>query len=150
MRSLAATVLCVLLGCASSDVPAELPEPFTDATAMRDCAPWDEPAVSILLTTHTIDSTQQVELPYARLTVWRGLETLAGGVFVWPADEMLATGSWCDTENHCESAQSGMIEIHAVGDDSSITGDFELAFASGEPVAGGFQAVWLNRQVACG
>lgn len=145
------TVPLLLLACSApaGEVP-ELPEPFTHATAMQDCAPWDGAAVSILLTTAPLDSTLMPTEPWIHLYIWRDRAALANGVFVWPSDEQVGAGSECPTADSCEAAQTGMVRFRESEGDSILVGEFELTFRNDEPLAGGFRAVWLTRQTFCG
>jgi len=151
MRSASLVILSLLLGCTGApDLLTELPEPFTHATAMRDCAPWDGPAVSIVLTEGPLDSTGVAGVPALYLSIWRGLDAIHDASFMWPADEAIATASWCESGEACEPALGGMIRIASVGEDSTVTGEFEVTFRDGVPVSGGFQAVWRDRVLLCG
>lgn len=134
----------------SASEVGELPEPFTHATAMEDCAPWDGAAVSVLLTTQPIDSSWQVRLPSLRLSIWRDLAAVENGVFTWPADEQVGVASWCETENDCESARAGRVRFHGMAPDSLLTGEFDLSFAGRGQVKGGFKAAWRHHQMMCG
>ena len=148
---IAAMMLPLLLSCGGSGGEvAELPEPFQYATAMRDCAPWDGAAVSILLTAEPLDSTMIPRPPYLRLAIWKDLGSLQDAVFVWPSEEQVGAGSYCTGENDCEAALSGMVQFHKLGSDSSLVGEFEVSFPNEEPFAGGFLADWLSHTVLCG
>ena len=143
--------VALMLACnGSSGELSELPEPFTHATAMRDCAPWDGAAVSILLTTAPLDSTMVPMAPYLHLAIWRDPASLENGLFVWPSDEQVGAGSYCATADSCEAAQAGMVQFRATGDDSTLVGEFELNFRNEDPFTGGFRAVWLPHTVLCG
>lgn len=144
--------LGLVAGCtASSSEVGDLPEPFTHAIAMGDCAPWDGAAMSILLTTREVtESTSRIESPHLRLSVWRSPMALENVTIRWPADPVEATASWCENENVCEAASSGMVRFHEVMVDSLATGEFRLAFANRDSIIGGFRAGWLHREMMCG
>jgi hypothetical protein len=142
----------VAAGCtAASSELGDLPEPFTHATAMWDCAPWDGAAVSILLTTEPVtDSTAVIGSPHVRLSVWRSPTALENVSIRWPADPVEATASWCENDQTCEAATAGVVRFHEVKADSIAAGEFRLAFAGRDSVIGGFRAGWLHRQMLCG
>jgi len=143
--------LALMVACdGSSGELSELPEPFTHATAMGDCAPWDGAAVSILLTTAPLDSTMTPTAPYLRLAIWRDKASLKDGLFVWPSDAQVGAGSYCATADSCEVAQTGMVQFRETGGDSMLVGEFELNFPHEDPFSGGFRAVWLSHTVLCG
>jgi hypothetical protein len=142
----------VAAGCtAASSELGDLPEPFTHATAMWDCAPWDGAAVTILLTTEEVaDSNVVPGTPHVRLSVWRSPTALENVSIRWPADPVEATASWCENDQTCEAASAGIVRFHEVKADSIATGEFRLAFAGRDSVIGGFRAGWLHRQMLCG
>ena len=142
----------VAVGCtATSSELGDLPEPFTHAVAMQDCAPWDGAAMSILLTTEAVnDSSAVIGSPHLRLSVWRSPSVLQNATIQWPGDPVEASASWCENDDTCEAASSGMVQFHEVWVDSLATGEFRLAFASRDSVIGGFRAGWLHRQMMCG
>ena len=151
-RNLAGSVFCVLLlACSNSTGElSELPKPFTHATAMGDCAPWDGAAVSILFTTGPVDSIVQLSPPFLRLAIWRGPGGLGNNVFVWPSDEQVGAASYCATADSCEAADTGRVQFGETGGDGTLVGKFVLNFKNQGPVAGGFRALWLERRVLCG
>lgn len=144
-------LLVLLLGCAGpAGELGELPEPFTHATAMRDCAPWDAAAVTVLLTTAPLDTLIMPTPPYLQLTIWRDPGTLENAVYVWPSDEQIGAGFYCVSDGECEPAVTGMVQFRDIGEDSSLVGEFELTFQNEEPFSGGFRAPWLLRTMMCG
>jgi hypothetical protein len=93
----------------------ELPKPFTHATAMGDCAPWDGAAVSILLTTGPVDSITQPSPPFLRLAIWKSRASLGSSVFAWPSDEQVGAASYCATADSCEAADTGRVQFGETG-----------------------------------
>ena len=144
-------VLTLLFACnrTSSEV-GELPKPFTHATAMGDCAPWDGAAVSILLTTGPVDSNVQPSAPFLGLAIWKSRADLGSTAFAWPSAEQVGAASYCPTAGSCEAADSGRVQFRATGGDSALVGEFELSFKNRGHLEGGFRATWIQRQVLCG
>lgn len=141
--------LLVLACSGSTGELGELPKPFTHATAMSDCAPWDGAAVSILLTTQAFDSITPPSPPFLRLAIWKSRASLGSNVFSWPSDEQIGSASYCESGEDCEAADSGRVQFRATSD-STLAGEFQLNFKTRGPVAGGFRAVWLEQRVLCG
>jgi hypothetical protein len=143
--------LVLVLACSNSTGELnELPKPFTNATAMSDCAPWDGAAVSILLTTGPVDSAAQPSPPFLRLAIWKSRASLGSGVFAWPSDEQVGAASYCVTGESCEAADTGRVQFRDTGGDSALAGQFELSFKNQGQVAGGFRAIWVEHRVMCG
>jgi len=143
--------IVLLFACSNSTSElGELPKPFTHATAMGDCAPWDGAAVSILLTTGPVDSTVQPSPPFLRLAIWKSRSSLGSNVFAWPSDEPVGAASYCATADSCEAADTGRVQFGETGSDGTLVGKFELSFRNKGPVAGGFRAAWQERRVLCG
>jgi hypothetical protein len=145
-------MVALAAGCtASSSDLGDLPEQYTHAVALLDCAPWGGPAVTILLTTQAVtESTSMIETPHLRLSVWRSPEVLEDAAIAWPANPAEAAASWCENENVCEAARAGTIHFRALMVDSIAAGEFRLAFAARDSVVGGFRAGWLRRRMLCG
>lgn len=140
------------IGCdTSSDVvSAQAPLPgYPLAFIMHDCAPWDGPAIAIILTSHALDSLE-IPHPYVRVVIYPREESLTGRTYRWPADPEMAAGTRCVSADSCDPATAGQITVGTVRPDSALEGRVQLRFASGEQISGGFRAVWLQRRVMCG
>jgi hypothetical protein len=138
-------------GCnATSDrSPAAPPSGYPLAFAMHDCAPWDGPAIALVLTAHSLDSLELVH-PLARVMIYPRGESMTGRTYRWPSDPEMAAGNRCMSENSCEMATSGQVTLGVVRPDTVMEGRVRLRFAGGDEIAGGFRAVWLARRVMCG
>lgn len=106
--------------------------------------------MSILLTTEAVNSSSVIPSPLLRLSIWRSPDVLQNVTIQWPDDPVEAAASWCDNDNTCEAASSGMVRFREVKVESLATGEFRLAFANRDSVIGGFRARWLHRRVLCG
>lgn len=140
------------IGCDTSSDVIPTPGPpsgYPLAFVMHDCAPWDGPAIAIILTSHALDSLE-VAHPYVRLVIYPRGESLTGGTYRWPADPEMAVGTRCVSADSCDLATAGQILVRTVRPDTVLEGRVQLRFASGEQIAGGFRAVWLQRRVMCG
>jgi hypothetical protein len=116
---------------------------------MHDCAPWDGPAITIVLTSHALDSLEATH-PVLRLAIYPRGESMTGHTYRWPAEPEAAAGIRCTSADSCEAATAGQVSLRAVRPDTAVEGRLTLRFASGEEISGGFRAVWLKRRVMCG
>jgi hypothetical protein len=145
MRVAGILASCALLGvaaCAESDsVPTEYPT----ARVLVDCAPWDGPALTVLLANSTSDSTT-FEGEHMTISVWRGIAGLAGTRINLAKEGAAAR---CDATGECIAALSGWVRFDHVDRDDHATGRFLIDFAD-STVSGSFDAKWLRRRVLCG
>ncbi|HSD32215.1 MAG TPA: hypothetical protein VLB49_09915 [Gemmatimonadales bacterium] len=117
---------------------------------MADCAPWDGPAVTILLTTRPADSTD-VTGPHVSISVWRSATALAGQTVAWPSDRQVGAATRCTSEAACEAARSGRVTFAAASSDTLLGGSVELTFAGADSIVrGAFRASWRRTRVMCG
>jgi hypothetical protein len=137
-------------GCAPSpdEIPAASPPGYPRAYVMHDCAPWDGPAIAILLTAHAADSLD-AGFPMVRLMIYPRGDVVAGHTYRWPEVPEMAAANRCDSAGACEAASSGEITLSEVRADTAV-GRARLLFANGTEIVGGFRAAWLNRRVMCG
>jgi hypothetical protein len=144
--------LILAIGCRGSSEPAPLPTPpegFDFAFATPDCAPWDGPAVSILMTGSRADSVDGSGRQL-RVAVYARSDSVVGRRFRWPADPQVANGTRCQRSDSCEAAESGEIAFRPTGSDTVLEGTLLLRFPSSDSVYGGFRAEWRSRRVMCG
>ena len=135
----------------SSDLASTLPPPtgYPLAYVMHDCAPWDGPALAIVLTAHRLDSLETA-YPLLRVVIYSRGGSMAGRSYRWPSDPTMAVGTRCSSADSCEAATAGQITLAAVRTDTMVEGGVQLHFATGERISGGFRAMWLPRPVMCG
>ena len=151
LAGLAPAIAGALTGCGPSSDPAPVSHPpgdFRFAYASPDCAPWDGPAVRILLTTTPSDRPED-QGPQLRLVIYPRDAGIAGRTYHWPAEPEMATGARC-TGDTCEAASAGEIGLAAIRPDSTLEGTLTLRFGSTEVISRGFRAVWRPRRLFCG
>jgi hypothetical protein len=138
-------------GCDQSSeiTPPATPAGYPLAYVMQDCAPWDGPALAILLTSHSPDSLETVR-PLLRLMIYPRGESMPGHTYRWPAEPEMAAASRCTSADSCEAATAGQVTLRVVRPDTSVEGRLALRFANGEEISGGFRAAWLRRRAMCG
>jgi hypothetical protein len=107
----------------SSDIAAvpATPPGYPLAFVMHDCAPWDGPAIAIVLTAHPLDSLEAAH-PSLRLVIYPRGESLSGRTYRWPADPEMALGTRCVSADSCEMATAGEITVGAVRPDTAMEG----------------------------
>ena len=150
IRCLALTSVLVLGHCTRSAAPRP-PEPipgWATVQATGDCAPWDGPAVAIYFTkdSATLDS---ISAPYLRVSLWKELDQLAGHEWKWPGDSEVGAASLCQTEDSCQAATAGVVQLDPMGAEPRVAGSLRLEFGSEPPIEGRFVAVWRQRTGPC-
>jgi len=149
---LAPLTLILALGCGGPSQLATLPDPpegFGFAFATPDCAPWDGPAISILLTGSRPDSVDGMSRQL-RVAVYKQRDAVVGHRFQWPADPEVASGTLCQGSESCEAATSGEIDFRPTGSDTKLEGTVLLRFPKSDSLYGGFRAEWRPRRAMCG
>lgn len=143
-------LLLLPLGACGPPASADPPAGYPYASAHADCAPWDGPAVTILLTTQAPDSIA-VTGPYVSISVWRSATTLAGRTFAWPSDSQVGAATRCSSDAACEAARSGRVTFAPASPDTILGGTVVLRFAGADSILrGAFRALWRRTRVMCG
>ena len=151
-RGLACLAALALIACGTepSDTPSAQPLPeFPFATASPDCAPWDGPAVAILLTA-TGDTLPPAAAPYLHIGLYDTRDRLLRRTIRWPADAQVGGASWCVDGDDCMAADSGIVRLEAIESDSVLPGRLRLVFPGGAVLDGSFRAIWRPRLAMCG
>ena len=147
--------LVIVIACGPGDYttpPAGPPTGFPHAYAHRTCAPWDGAAVAMYLTPSPLVSGAQFPpaMAYVEITIWRGLDHLAGTVWTWPTTEQIGLVARCSAQSKCEQAMTARVRFRFADSTDRLEGDVEAAFPSGATTKGEFRAVWRSEQVFCG
>jgi len=151
LRPLWLAALAGLLACqgARGRPPADgLPEGYSYSYAMRDCAPWDGPAVTVFLSASPIESTS-VRNPFLALSTYRTPAEVVGGRFEWPGEKKVAGGYRRRAEGECEASTTGYVRFDQSLPDGTLIGAFVAQFPH-DTVQGGFRAGWVERRLFCG
>lgn len=144
--------LLLPLAACGAPFPTDPPEGYPYAYALVDCAPWDGPAVTILLMTRPAPADSlAVTWPHVSVSVWRSRTTLAGQTFAWPSDRQVGAATRCTSEAACEAASSGRVTFAPETADTLLRGSVELRFAGADSILrGAFRASWRRTHVMCG
>ncbi|MDH3206496.1 MAG: hypothetical protein OEO79_07785 [Gemmatimonadota bacterium] len=151
----ASTVLCAFLciACTSGvDGWSSGSTGYPLAYFHDDCAPWDGPALTILLTHTELESPFEQTVPNVRVTSYRPPAVLAGASFEWEGDAPdLGYGRWCEFFDDCWSATTVRVRFDRVQDsEDELAGQVYLVFEGGRVVSGAFTATRLPLQMLCG
>jgi len=146
-----ATLAAAALACAGEPVtPSALPlNEFPFATAYPDCAPWDGPAVSIVLTS-ALDTAETETPPLVRVMVYDTAERLVGRTTVWPNEAEVGSAVWCVADGDCAVADSGVVVLERLSGDTALVGRLRLVFVQRGLLDGAFHARWRPRIPLCG
>jgi hypothetical protein len=145
-----ATLALMACGTEPSETPSAQPLPeFPFATASPDCAPWDGPAVAILLTA-TADTVPPVAAPYLHVGLYDTRDRLLRRTTRWPAETDVGGASWCVDGDDCMAADSGIVRLEALEGDTVLPGRLRLVFPGGAVLDGSFRATWRPRLAMCG
>lgn len=145
--ALAAMVLVATASCSGAQVTEPLPGyPFAQAT--RDCAPFDGPAVTVVLRP-SADSLEAAG-PQLRVSIWLSPENVAGATFRSSDDPVRGYAQECRGNWECDAIPEWRVHFARFGSDSTLEGTLELGRADGSIRQGTFRAAWQSRQVFCG
>ena len=149
------TCLCAMLclGCTSGEEIWSLSDTgFPHAYFHDDCAPWDGPALSIVLSQTQLGSPFELGFPSVRVTSWRPPAELAGASLEWSGvAHDLGYASFCESEDSCRTASTVRLRFDpAQPSADELAGQLHLEFEDGRVVSGAFRAVRLPFRVLCG
>jgi hypothetical protein len=123
---------------------------FPVVHASLDCAPWDGPAMSVLLA-RVGDTTESPTGPFVRVALYGSLDRLVGNTTRWPADKEVGTASWCSAgAQECTAAATGVVRLEGFAPDSVLPGKLRITFPDGRILDGSFRANWRSRRMMCG
>lgn len=150
--------LCLLMAaCTGQAEPSGPPAGFEYAYAAASCAPWDGPAVSLVLRGAPLapgDSAIEAgSVPQLRLALYPrapGISPsgLNPGTYRWPGDTEVAIGSLCQGGS-CSTGTAGRITLREVGTDGRLRGSTELSLPDAGTIRGTFDAEWRARTMYC-
>ena len=146
-RYWAVLALCALLLRAAVQLNAD--SMYAYATIQASCAPWDGPAVEVILTKDPVNC-DRTEGPYLALGVWKGLPIHSGQEVNFDSRSSIGFASQCAKAGDCERAESGMVVFENFEQGKSASGHYELFFKGGKTVTGSFDAKWCDKRIRCG
>jgi len=115
---------------------------FFDATAARDCAPWDGSAFAIRIAYRPGSIIE--------ISIWRSPDLKFPAVFSFP-DESRAVGNALYLPQFGPPMQlSGRVTFRGVEQGIPVSGEFNLRAQGGEQFLGKFKALWTDIPAFCG
>jgi hypothetical protein len=124
------------------------PHHFRYATVVQTCAPWDGPALAVMLS-DTADCAP-VKASYIQISLWRDLPPTAGKTFSFDIRNSNGQASRCLKPNECEAATSGSVVFDIVEEGKKAKGRYELHFKDDSIESGSFEAEWCENRALCG
>jgi len=121
---------------------------FPYATVAQTCAPWDGPALAVVLSNTA--GCAPLKFPYIQISLWRDLPPKAGQTFSFDIRSSNGQASRCLKANECEAATSGSVVFDIVDEGKSAKGRYELHFKDGGIEGGSFEAEWCQNRALCG
>jgi hypothetical protein len=144
---LAALAVVAWLSVAPTSASSEMP--FSHSSIRSSCAPWDGPAIEIVLT-QTPAECKQPSGPYIEIGIWRGLPIQAGQTVKLGPTSDTGFATRCTKAGDCNRAESGTIVFERYHDGARVAGRYELHFQGGETVKGTFDGKYCQNRVLCG
>jgi hypothetical protein len=148
-RTLLAAFALGVAGCGPAPGPgAPDSGPLAHAAARQTCAPWDGPAVSIVLAGDSL-AAEAPSPPYVEFRIYRSVERLSGRTLRFSGTSS-DSGSVvnCSADGPCEFTE-GEIDFRAVRVPADLTGRYRVLVA-GRWMTGAYRARWLARREMCG
>jgi hypothetical protein len=121
---------------------------FPHATVAQTCAPWDGPALAVVLSNTA--GCAPLKVPYIQISLWRDLPPKAGQTFSFDIRNSNGLASRCLKPNECEAATSGSVVFDIVDEGKEARGRYELHFKDGGIEGGSFEAEWCQNRSLCG
>jgi hypothetical protein len=138
----------VAAAAAATPPPQAASHHFPHATIVHTCAPWDGPALAVLLSNTA--GCAPATTPYVQISLWRDLPPKAGKTFSFDIRNSNGQASRCRKPNQCEPASSGSVAFDIVDEGKSAKGHYELHFKDGSIESGSFEAAWCESRALCG
>ncbi len=118
------------------------------ATMRNSCAPWDGPAIAIVLSNSA--GCKAVETPYVQISLWRNLPPKTGKTYQFDTSNSNGAASRCLKPGKCEAATSGTVTFEIYEEGKRNRGHYELHFKDNVSEIGTFLAEWCSNRELCG
>jgi hypothetical protein len=126
------------------------PHTYRYATAHRDCAPWDGPAMAIRFSDVPL-SPDEERYPYFEIRIYQSPESLAGRtVDLDPATMKTGGAVRCLARGACMLALGGAVHLMPFTLGDTIRGDYDVFFRDSTRERAPFAAAWLPTGIVCG
>jgi len=148
----AAAVLGLALASLACTSTAPTDTGFPLAYFHGDCAPWDGPALTIVLTRSEMTEAFDASYPFARISLYSPPPRLEGSTVRWSGSAQSdGYATACESEDACTNAESVRITFDRVQEDPQrLAGDLRLDLEDGRRIEGRFEARRIAFQALCG
>lgn len=139
----------LMAACSSSYDAGPTGAAWEYATAVTACAPFDGPAVQVIMTTRPY--AEPVEGPYLTLYVYHGLADLPGRTVSLGPSAGEGSAFACPAGlGPCETASGGSVTFDRNSTRLTVRGRYDVQFASGRREQQEFTAPVRERLILCG
>jgi len=128
--------------------PARQALKFGYSHVRNTCAPWDGPAIGIVLTATDVACGKE-ELPALNIYIWRELPE-GPKTYVLERGSEWGGASLCMDARNCQRAVEGKLVIESFKTGEGASGSYEFKFPDGTVESGGFDAKWCTVREFCG
>ena len=136
----------VAAGCAQSGAASTYPH----ALIMASCAPWDGPAIGLILSAKPASCGKAADGPYLSIYIWRDLPTSGPKTIDFKESGDNGGASRCTGANDCQRATTGRLIFTKYDQNGEVDGSYEFHFKDGSVEQGSFKAEWCHERVMCG
>lgn len=141
--------IVVLLASLAIAVCAQAAD-YPHALVMHSCAPWDGPAIELLLMQKNASCGKAADGPYLSIYIWRDLPEHGPKTIEFKEYGGNGGASRCTKPNECERATSGSVTFTKFDEKGEVEGKYEFHFQDGSVERGSFNAEWCHERVICG
>ena len=147
-----ALLAVALTTCAPFNAQAtlDLADGFPYAAYHKDCAPWDGPAISLILAADPIDGLLP-GYPHLRIANYRPPASFAESSFDWAGtDHTYGHAQLCGAEGECEVPHEVRVGFETPAEDGSVKGEIFIRFVDQREITGRFDAALIQTSMRCG
>jgi hypothetical protein len=120
------------------------------AVAYSKCAPWDGPAVGIVLMKTKEECPPAAGFPYAEVSLWKELPVKAPKKIELKDGASVGSAINCKERGSCDSL-SAVINVQSFEEGKAVSGNYRLVWPDGTTYEGKFQAPWCTKtRLKCG
>jgi hypothetical protein len=122
---------------------------FEHAVLNPACGPADGPAMTLYLAAHAVNPRSPA-VPYIRISVWAGRETVGGRTWRLGGSGDTASAVLVRGPDNYENARGGHVAIGVIDTTATTQGSALLMFPTLGLVSGDFRAAWSPDAPMCG
>ena len=119
------------------------------ASIQSQCAPWDGPAIGIILSAHETRCGEQT-YPSLKVSINRDLPSHAPKLYNLKPGLDAVVASYCPVQDECQVIQSGTLKFESYRAGKNASGSYNLIAPDGKIFKGTFRASWCVNKMLCG